>query len=262
MKIAIIGAGNIGGAMARGLLAGAVVSPSELTLTAARRSSLEKYEPLGCRLTLDNVAAARDADLVVLALKTEKVLDIAIQLREILDYDRQVVVSMAAGVEDESMLDALRKSDGTEAQFAVVIPNIAMEICRSMTFINPVHLSESSLALVKGVFSRLGSVEMADHRLLPAGIALASCGIAYALRYARAASEGGVVLGFEADEALRIVRQTVVGAMGLLEAHGSHPEAEIDKVTTPGGITIKGLTAMEKAGFSTAVIEGLKAARK
>ena len=163
MKIAIIGAGNIGGAMARGLMAGKVVYPSDLTLTASRESSLEKYVSLGCNLTTDNVAAVKTADLVVLALKTEKMMEVVGQIRNSLDHGRQIVVSMAAGVE---------------------------------------------------------------------------------------------------DEALKIVRQTVVGAMGLLKAHGSHPEAEIDKVTTPGGITIKGLTAMEKEGFSTAVIEGLKAAKK
>ena len=262
MKIAIIGAGNIGGAMARGLMAGKVVYPSDLTLTASRESSLEKYVSLGCNLTTDNVAAVKTADLVVLALKTEKMMEVVGQIRNSLDHGRQIVVSMAAGVEDEAMMTALRQTDGAEPQFAVVIPNIAMEICESMTFISPVHISQGNLDMVSDVFSGLGSVEVVDRKLLPAGTALASCGIAYALRYARAASEGGVVLGFEADEALKIVRQTVVGAMGLLKAHGSHPEAEIDKVTTPGGITIKGLTAMEKEGFSTAVIEGLKAAKK
>lgn len=261
MKIAIIGAGNIGGAMARGLVASNAVSPSDLSLTASRKSSLDKYRALGCNLTTDNVAAVRGADLVVLALKSERIVDVAAQLRDALDYESQVVVSMAAGVDDETMLGILRKEDGGLPEFAVVIPNIAMEICESMTFISPVRLSDKGLAFISGIFSLLGKVEVTSHDLLRAGTALASCGIAFALRYARAASEGGVILGFEADEALEIVGQTMVGAMRLLKAHGSHPEAEIDKVTTPGGITIRGLAAMEKAGFSTAVIEGLKATK-
>ncbi|MBP5235107.1 MAG: pyrroline-5-carboxylate reductase, partial [Bacteroidales bacterium] len=97
---------------------------------------------------------------------------------------------------------------------------------------------------------------------LPAATALASCGIAYAMRYVRAASEGGVELGFKADLAEKIVLQTMRGAVDLLKASGNHPEAEIDKVTTPGGLTIKGLNAMEEAGFTNSVIRGLKASVK
>lgn len=89
-------------------------------------------------------------------------------------------------------------------------------------------------------------------------MALASCGIAYAMRYVRAATEGGVELGFKADAAKDIVLQTIKGAALLLQKSGANPEAEIDKVTTPGGFTIRGLNAMEKEGFTNAVIEGLK----
>ena len=93
-----------------------------------------------------------------------------------------------------------------------------------------------------------------------AGMVLASCGIANALRYVRAATEGGVQLGFRAGEAQHIVAQTLRGAASLLDADGAHAETEIDKVTTPGGLTIRGLNAMEQAGFSNAVIRGLLAA--
>jgi pyrroline-5-carboxylate reductase len=82
------------------------------------------------------------------------------------------------------------------------------------------------------------------------------------MRYVRAAAEGGVELGFKAKDATKIVLQTMEGAVKLLQATGEHPEAAIDKVTTPGGVTIKGLNAMEHYGFSNAVIEGLKAGCK
>ena len=82
------------------------------------------------------------------------------------------------------------------------------------------------------------------------------------MRYIRAAMEGGVELGFRPEEAARIVEQTVKGAATLLLTQGTHPEAEIDKVTTAGGITIKGLNAMEREGFTNAVIEGLKASKQ
>ena len=112
-------------------------------------------------------------------------------------------------------------------------------------------------ALLK-VLEPLGMSMPVEERLMGAGTALASCGIAYAFRYIRAAAEGGVELGFYPDQAKKIVMQTLLGAVKLLEASGENPETEIDKVTTPGGITIKGLNAMERNGFTTAVIEGLK----
>lgn len=115
--------------------------------------------------------------------------------------------------------------------------------------------------MVAGLFEGTGKVKIVPLGQLMAGTALASCGIAYALRYIRASAEGGVEMGFRAKDAEEIVAQTVKGAGALLEAHGSHPEEEIDKVTTPGGLTIKGLNAMEEAGFTNAVIKGLKAGK-
>ena len=112
------------------------------------------------------------------------------------------------------------------------------------------------------MFDMLGTTLLTDEQHLGAGTTLASCGIAYAMRYIRAAAEGGVELGFRADDAKRIVMQTMRGAVELLQATGLHPEAAIDLVTTPGGVTIKGLNEMEHAGFTSAVIRGLKAGAK
>ncbi|WP_303037550.1 pyrroline-5-carboxylate reductase dimerization domain-containing protein, partial [uncultured Duncaniella sp.] len=92
-----------------------------------------------------------------------------------------------------------------------------------------------------------------------AATSIASCGIAYALRYIRAAMEGSVELGIRAPLAQEMIVQTLIGAASLLQEPGTHPETEIDKVTTPGGLTIRGLNAMEHSGFTSAVINGLKA---
>ena len=108
------------------------------------------------------------------------------------------------------------------------------------------------------MFNVAGETRSVEARQFGAGMALASCGIAYAMRYVRAATEGGVELGFKADAAKDIVLQTIKGAALLLQKSGANPEAEIDKVTTPGGFTIRGLNAMEKEGFTNAVIEGLR----
>lgn len=257
MNITIIGAGNIGGAMALGLVAEGAVEPSSLTLTTAHEQSLAKYAGLGCNLTMDNKAAALGADIVVLAVKPWLIGEVADEIKDVLIPGCQTVVSLAAGVDNKNLSERL----GTGVDLVCVIPNTAIEIGESVTFICPVSISGAKLDEVRGLFDKLGRTFVVDEAHLQAGTALASCGIAFAMRYARAATEGGVQLGFKPDVALGMVEQTVVGAMKLMEAHGSHPEVEIDRVTTPGGITIKGLNAMEEAGFTNAVIKGLKAAK-
>ena len=141
-----------------------------------------------------------------------------------------------------------------------LIPNTAIATRQSMTFIASRHTTPQADSEMLAILRELGDAMLVEERLMNAGMVLASCGIAYALRYIRAASEGGVQLGFRAAEAQHIVAQTLRGAASLLERPNAHPEAEIDRVTTPGGLTIRGLNAMEQAGFTNAVIRGLLAA--
>lgn len=150
-------------------------------------------------------------------------------------------------------------TDGKLPRLFIVIPNIAIAVKSSMTFIVPVNADEEATAAMAALFDSTGLQMVTEERLLGAATTLASCGIAYAMRYVRASTEGGVELGFKAHDAQRIVMQTMKGAVDLLQANGSHPEVEIDKVTTPGGMTIRGLNEMEHAGFTSSVICGLKA---
>lgn len=254
MKIAIIGGGNMGGATAIGLVKAGVRG---ISVTTRHESSLEKFKGYDIGTGVDNAAAAEGADIVILVVKPWLMEGVVKELKTTLNLDKQLVVSMTTGVVPEQYQQWL----GEDLQLAYVIPNIAIETGESMTFISNVSATEEQLKQLDTLFSKVGTVLTVPFDRLSAGTALASCGIAYALRYIRAASEGGVQLGFFAKDAAKIVAQTAKGAASLLEAHNSHPEAEIDKVTTPGGITIKGLNAMEEAGFTNAVIRGLLASR-
>ena len=167
-----------------------------------------------------------------------------------------------AGVSGEKLLNMLADNSGNKPNVYVVIPNIAIAQLCSMNFIVPIKGDENTTEKIKALFDATGLSILTEEKLLGAGTTLASCGIAYAMRYIRAASEGGVELGFKASLARDIVLQTVKGAVSLLQANGNHPEAEIDKVTTPGGLTIRGLNEMEHAGFTSSVIRGLKAGVK
>lgn len=261
MKIAIIGAGAMGGATAIGLAKGGGVAASDITVTAAHASTLERFASMGMNTSLDNADACRGADIVMIVVKPWLVGKVVAEILPVLDYDRQIIACLAAGIDSEA-LKALFERDGRLPQMVRIIPNTAVEVLQSMTFISAVNATDATIDTIGTLFSTVGSAMEVDESRLEAGMALASCGIAYALRYVRAASEGGVELGIRAADSTRIVAQTLMGAAGLLLAHDSHPEMEIDKVTTPGGITIKGLNRMEECGFTNAVIQGLKASVK
>ena len=251
MKIAIIGAGNMGGATALGLKR--CLPEDEITVTARHAGTLEKYSKAGMKATLDNSEAVRNADVVIMAVKPWLLHEVLSPLLPLMDG--RILISFAAGIPAATLKEW---TEGARLSGVfTVIPNLAIEIGESMTFINEVSGNEESLAIVKGLFDSIGKSMVVDEKQLGAGMMVASCGTAFALRYVRATMEGGIELGLYPKQALEAALQTVKGAADLADAHGTHPEHEIDRVTTPGGITIRGLNAMEEAGFSNAVIQGL-----
>jgi pyrroline-5-carboxylate reductase len=257
MKLTIIGSGNIGGAIARGL------KDSSVELCCADCSSdvlnALKSDNQEIHITTDNQEAVEGADIVIIAVKPWLVEHILHEVKQNLDYQKQIVISMAAKVEFERLCGFLKKEDNTLPALFRIIPNMAIEVKESVNLISSYHTSAEQTEIVKSLFDKLGMSFLIEERLLDAGMALASCGIAFAFRYIRASIEGAVELGLYSGQAKKIEMQTLKGAVALLEVKNSHPEIEIDKVTTPGGVTIKGLNAMEEAGFTNAVIKGLKA---
>ena len=180
---------------------------------------------------------------------------VAKEIEHKIDYKKQIIVSIAAGVDFEKLSELF----DTEASIFRVIPNTAIDILESVTTIAAQKATKEQQDLVLTLFAEMGKAFLVPESQLNAFMSLSSCGIAYAFRYIRAAMEGGVEMGIYPAVAKEVIIQTLRGAIGLLEANDTHPEVEIDKVTTPGGITIKGLNEMEANGFSNAVIKGLKA---
>ena len=258
MKIAMIGAGAMGGATVEGLIKGAFFKNEDITVADPSQHVVEKFAQQGVSVTSDNQMAAQDADIVCVCVKPWLVEQVLTGIKDVLDAKRQILIVIAAGVSSTKIKEWLPDCP----PLFLMIPNIAIAQLASMTFIVPCSATSQQTALVQSIFDEMGQTIITDEQHLAAGTTLASCGIAYAIRYIRAASEGGVELGFKADDAKQIVMQTMKGAVELLQASGMHPEAAIDLVTTPGGVTIKGLNEMEHAGFTSAVIRGLKAGAK
>ncbi|MFV0390737.1 MAG: pyrroline-5-carboxylate reductase [Paludibacteraceae bacterium] len=256
-KIAIIGAGNMGGAIARGMLKGSLVSDEAITISDVSQDTLNRLGSLSnkWRLTRANTEAVEAADIIILAVKPWLVQKIAEEVAGGIDYKKQIIVSIAAGIEFEE----LKKNFSPAAILFRLIPNTAIDVMESVTTITSLNASEKQIADISAIFDEMGKVFYVDNETqLNAYMSLSSCGIAYAFRYIRAAMEGGVEMGVYPDVAKKVVMQTLKGAVKLLEENDSHPEVEIDKVTTPGGITIQGLNEMEANGFSNAVVKGLK----
>jgi len=263
MKATIIGAGNMGSAIGRGLAAGTMFEAGDITFVDTSGEALERLRAGGFAVSADVGAAVRGADIVVVAVKPYVVGEVLGQVREEFDFATQTLVSIAAGVTlddlDEMMLGAA--SERPYARFRVM-PNTAVAVGRSMTFYSHRGATAEQALLVGRIFSETGHAVEIPERQMDAAMAVGSCGIAYAMRYVRAAMNGAIEVGLSPELARETVLHTLQGAVDLLLASGAHPEEEIDRVTTPGGYTIRGLNAMEEAGFSAAVAAGIRASVK
>lgn len=253
-KIAIIGGGNLGVAIAEGLIKSEFVLPGHIIVTKRNIKTIAHLEEKGVLVTSDNNEAVRFADLVLLAVKPFQIEDVIKGIKDELDANRHVLVSVVTGV----LIANMQK--WVEKQMPVIraMPNTAIAIQESMTCICSSNATGEQVDYITDIFNQLGKVVVIEEKLMDASTVLGACGIAFALRYIRASIQGGIEIGFDAKTATLIASQTVNGAAELLLQKGTHPEQEIDKVTTPKGCTIAGLNEMEHSGFSSSLIKGIK----
>lgn len=252
LRIAILGGGNIGSSLAKGLVNSGQVAAGNITITRRRTEKLGALAEQGVTVMADNQAAIQGADLVVLAVLPQQLNDLLDEVGNGISAKR-VVVSVVSGV----TIAAIKTRLTDETVVVRAMPNTAIAIGESMTCIAGSPGSENAMKLVGDVFETVGTTIGIRESQMTSATALCACGIAFFLRAIRAASQGGVEVDFHADEALKMAAQTAKGAAALLLTNGTHPEDEIDKVTSPKGCTIAGLNQMEHHGFSSAFIKGI-----
>lgn len=250
-KIAIIGAGNLGQAMALGWAHSSHISPKNITATRRHLSALTELEEAGIQLSSNNHQAADDADIIVVAVKPYKAEEIFAEIAPVVDG--KIVISVMTGVEMSTMQRIL----GHSTYVFRAMPNTGTGIAQSITCVSQAKGQKEGMEQVIELFELLGLTTPIEESLMEAATVLGACGIAYVMRFIRAMVQGGVQIGFDSDTANLIATQTVKGAAELLLQGGRHPEEEIDKVTTPKGCTIIGLNEMEHRGFSSALIRGI-----
>lgn len=254
-KIAIIGGGNLGTAIAEGLIQSGFSQPADIWITKRNTATLSALRAKQLRVGDNNNEAVAFADLIILAVKPFQVASVIEGFRDQLDASRHVLVSVVTGVTLQQLLECTHK----KMPIIRAMPNTAIAIQESMTCLSGVDTSKEHKDLIQDLFSQLGKAVWIDEKLMDAATVLGACGTAYAMRYIRANIQAGIEIGFDAATASLIAAQTVKGAAELLITRGSHPEQEIDKVTTPKGCTIAGLNEMEHRGFSSSLIKGIVA---
>lgn len=253
MKIAIIGAGNLGLSIATGILNSK--GSNHLYLTKRNTTEIYNFEKYGnVIITSDNREAVKKSEILIFAVQPSQLEAILENIKDLLTK-KHVIISTITGFS----IAKIEAIIGSKHHVILCMPNTAISVGKSMTCICANETGEKRINLAKAIFNKMGhTLEIPEEQMQAATVICAS-GIAFWMRLIRATTQGAIQLGFDAKEAQELAMHTANGAAGLLIQSGSHPEAEIDKVTTPKGCTIQGLNEMEHQGLSSSLIQGIVA---
>lgn len=256
MKIAILGAGNLGISIAKGLIKNEAFA--SLYLTRRNTGKLKEFnENQLVKVTADNIKAVQNSAILILAVQPTQLESLLEEIRDHLNQDH-IIISTITGFK----IDRIEALVGKDRAIIRAMPNTAIAAAKSMTCLCSNKAGDEKLSFAETIFNSLGTtMAIAESRMQAATVICAS-GIAFWMRLIRATTQSAVQLGFDAKEAQELSMQTCLGAASLLIESGRHPEEEIDKVTTPMGCTIEGLNEMEHHGLSSSLIKGMQASFK
>ena len=253
MRIGIIGTGNIGRALATGLVESGRFEPGAIFPTRRKLHLLDDLKAAGYSVLPDNREVVQQVDAVILATEPHHADEVITEIREALDPKRHTLISIVTGLS----LARIKRLVDLDLPVVRAMPNTAIAVRESITCLANGAADVDAIETAREIFAAVGRTTVIDEEQMIGATALGACGIAFFLRAIRAASQGGIEIGFSAEDALAIAAQTAKGAASLLVDTENHPEHEIDRVTTPKGCTISGLNLMEYEGFSSAMIKGI-----
>jgi pyrroline-5-carboxylate reductase len=251
-KVAILGGGNIGLAIANGLYSSKLYPLKNIFITRRKVELLSSYAKKGFNVGSNNIHVVKNSNVIIIAVTPQQLNGLLNEIKEALNPKNHVIISIVSG----ATIKEIKNLIGKDIPVVRAMPNTAIAIKESMTCISS-DSGDGILELSKQIFDSVGMTLVISEELMVPATALCACGIAFFLRAVRAASQGGIEIGFHAEDALLMAAQTAKGAASLLTSGLSHPESEVDKVTTPMGCTISGLNQMEHYGFSSAMIRGI-----
>jgi pyrroline-5-carboxylate reductase len=257
-KIAVLGVGMVGKALVSGLVRSHKVAPEMIVgSTAHEESARAAREKLGIEVILDNRELVQGKNIVILAVKPKTVPKVLVEIKGALSTD-QLLISVAAAVRTKSIEEAL----GKPVPVVRAMPNMPCLVGQGMTVLCPGRFADRGhLALAREVFSAVGRVAVVDDEdLMDPVTALSGAGPAYAYIIVEALAEGGVKMGLPRELATELAAQTLLGSAAMVLETGEHPALLKDMVTTPAGVTVDGIMALEEGGIRVDLIKAVMAA--
>lgn len=255
-KIGFIGGGNMAEALIKGLISGGVPARDLLVAEPLSSRRLFLQERLSVSVTTDNDVVVGECDAVLLCIKPQLAQQVLTELGKAVRFD-QLLISIVAGMKTAAIEEIL----GGSPRVVRVMPNtpaLVMEAASALC--GGAHATSEDLSLARHILEMVGKCWMVEEKLLDAVTGLSGSGPAYVLTFIEALSDAGVKNGLSREVATGLAAQTVFGTAKLLLETHEHPAVLRDKVTSPGGTTIAGLSALEKEGFRSAVIGGVDTA--
>jgi pyrroline-5-carboxylate reductase len=250
MKTHIIGGGNLGVAIALGIVK--YTTGNQVTVTKRNIETIAHLQEKGIEISNNNAHNIQQADIIVLTVKPYQVESVLKEISE--EIQNKTIISAVSGVSIQTIQNLVNNNNAVMR----IMPNIAIQFGESATCISFEEKDKTEAQKVITLFQQLGTAPVIEEKLMDAATVLGACGTAYALRYIRASMQAGIEIGFDSQTALAIAAQTAKGAAKMLLEEKVHPEQLIDRVTTPQGCTIVGLNEMEHQGFSSSLIKGIK----
>lgn len=256
-KIAIIGAGNMGKAIATRFLKKRMVSPESLILTNIDLSFIHEFKKQNVQITLDNRQAAEFADVIIFAVKPRDMRSTLYSVRDLIK--NQLVISIAAGVGT----DVFKRILGKDVKAVRVMPNIAAAIGESMSvWYKTERVGAQDTELIKTLLVCLGKEEeLISEELIDAATAISGSGPAYIFYFAEILQKAGESLGFDKSLSEKLSRQTIIGAAELMKKTKETAEKLRVKVTSKGGTTEEAIKVLDEGNFEKIFIRAIKSAK-
>jgi pyrroline-5-carboxylate reductase len=257
--IAFIGAGNMGEALIRGLLAIKAVTPSQIIAADLRAERREFFtKTFGVRATSDNLAAVEDGDVILFAVKPQQIGEVLAAVKSQVS-NLKLIITIAAGV----TTSRIERELGGRVRVIRAMPNTpALVGAGAAALARGAHATDEDLAVAEAILGAVGLVVRVDEEQIDAVTSLSGSGPAYVFLVAEAMIKAGVAAGLEEGLAKDLVTQTLYGASKLLMESREDPESLRRKVTSPGGTTEAALKVMSDRKLPEIFAEAIKSAAR
>ncbi len=253
-NMVIIGGGNMGTALLRGILKAKLTQPRRITVVDVHAGRLEDLKrTYKVRTTSEPAGPVSRAKVIVLAVKPQTLTGVLDKIRDSVNPE-QLIISIIAGVQSTSIRDRL----GQKNPVIRVMPNIAATVDAAASALSGCEpATEQHFRVAEAIFGAVGEVVRVDEQHLDAVTGLSGSGPAYIYMVIEALCDGGVKMGLPREIAMKLATQTVFGAAKLVRETGQHPATLRDQVTTPGGTTISAIHELEERGLRAMLISAV-----